>query len=60
MAVDSSRTIPCVGMVEAVLDASGFPARVSSHSTGDTQWPNRATLLIKFDKSVMARERFLS
>ncbi|KAJ3305649.1 TRAPP subunit trs31 [Kappamyces sp. JEL0829] len=39
------------GMVEAVLDASGFPARVTAHSTGDTTCPNRATILIKFDKS---------
>ncbi|KAI8811827.1 NO signaling/Golgi transport ligand-binding domain-containing protein [Cladochytrium replicatum] len=41
------------GIVEAVLDGSQFPARVSAHSTGTDQFPLRTTLLIKFDKSGM-------
>ncbi|KAI8811366.1 NO signaling/Golgi transport ligand-binding domain-containing protein [Cladochytrium replicatum] len=39
--------------LSAVLDGSQFPARVSAHSTGTDQFPLRAELLIKFDKSGM-------
>lgn len=48
------------GAVEAVLDGSGFPAHVTSHSTSTKEFPNRTTLLIKFDKSVVAREKVSS
>uniref|UniRef100_A0A8C4WX27 Trafficking protein particle complex subunit 5 n=1 Tax=Eptatretus burgeri TaxID=7764 RepID=A0A8C4WX27_EPTBU len=41
------------GIVEAVLVASGFPAKVTAH------WHKGTTLMIRFDESVMARERFL-
>ncbi|KAJ3046713.1 TRAPP subunit trs31 [Rhizophlyctis rosea] len=39
------------GIVEAILDGSQFPARVTAHATGNDQFPVRTTLLIKFDKS---------
>ncbi|KAI8844438.1 NO signaling/Golgi transport ligand-binding domain-containing protein [Chytriomyces cf. hyalinus JEL632] len=45
------------GVVEAVLDACHFPSRVTAHSTATDQFPSCMTLLIKFDKSVMQRER---
>ncbi|KAI8898922.1 NO signaling/Golgi transport ligand-binding domain-containing protein [Globomyces pollinis-pini] len=41
------------GIVEAVLDGSGFPAKVTAHSTGNATQLNRTTILIKFDKSGM-------
>jgi hypothetical protein len=44
------------GMVEAVLDSSGFPCQVTAHSTSTEVFPTRTTFLIKFDKTVMARE----
>uniref|UniRef100_A0A8B9GBP9 Trafficking protein particle complex subunit 5 n=1 Tax=Amazona collaria TaxID=241587 RepID=A0A8B9GBP9_9PSIT len=39
------------GLLEAVLGASGFPARVTAH------WHKGTTLMIKFEEAVMARER---
>ncbi|KAJ3416513.1 TRAPP subunit trs31 [Chytridiales sp. JEL 0842] len=45
------------GMIEAVLDGSHFPSRVTAHSTPTDQFPTRMTILIKFDKSVMIREK---
>eukprot|EP00842_Homolaphlyctis_polyrhiza_P003972 jgi/Hompol1/4576/HPOL_003721-RA len=55
------------GVVEAILDGcqfvrasyTGSPARVTAHSTGSDQHPCRTTILIKFDKSVMIREKAL-
>nr|KAJ3405364.1 TRAPP subunit trs31 [Polyrhizophydium stewartii] len=47
------------GIVEAVLDGCQFPARITAHSTGSEQFPSRTTILIKFDKSVMLREKAL-
>ncbi|KZV74712.1 TRAPP I complex [Peniophora sp. CONT] len=44
------------GMVEAVLDGLGFPARVTAHNTPNTDHPARTTILIKLDPSVLARE----
>ncbi|NWU93131.1 TPPC5 protein, partial [Upupa epops] len=41
------------GLVEAVLGASGFPAKVTAH------WHKGTTLMIKFDDAVVARERSL-
>ncbi|NXK78988.1 TPPC5 protein, partial [Amazona guildingii] len=38
------------GLLEAVLGASGFPARVTAH------WHKGTTLMIKFEEAVMARE----
>ncbi|KAJ3343156.1 TRAPP subunit trs31 [Gonapodya sp. JEL0774] len=45
------------GIVEAVLDGSQFPARVSAHSNPMEGYPGRTTLVIKFDRSVMEREK---
>ncbi|KAK0446425.1 TRAPP complex subunit trs31 [Desarmillaria tabescens] len=47
------------GIVEAVLDGLGFPARVTAHSTPTTQFPTRTTILIKLEKSVLEREELL-
>jgi hypothetical protein len=44
------------GIVESILDASQFPAKVTAHGTATVQHPTRTTLLIKFDSSVMKRE----
>ncbi|EGG05297.1 uncharacterized protein MELLADRAFT_28769, partial [Melampsora larici-populina 98AG31] len=43
------------GVVEASLDGLGFPARVTSHSAPSDEFPNRTTLLIKFEKESMQR-----
>lgn len=43
------------GVVEAVLDATGYPAKVSAHSTGNLTHPSRTTILIKFDKAGLKR-----
>ncbi|KAI8926611.1 NO signaling/Golgi transport ligand-binding domain-containing protein [Entophlyctis helioformis] len=47
------------GIVEAILDGCQFPARVTAHSTGNDQYPSRTTILIKFDKSVIVRDKAL-
>ncbi|KAI5120233.1 hypothetical protein M0805_000047 [Coniferiporia weirii] len=47
------------GIVEAVLDGLGFPARVTAHSTPTDTYPSRTTILIKLDKSVVEREEVL-
>ncbi|KAF9478714.1 transporter particle subunit trs31 [Pholiota conissans] len=47
------------GIVEAVLDGLSFPARVTSHNTPTVQYPNRTTILIKLEKSVLEREELL-
>jgi hypothetical protein len=41
------------GIVEAVLNATNFPAKVTAH------WHKGTTLMIKFEDSVLARERSL-
>lgn len=48
------------GMVEAALDGLGFPARVTAHTVSTAQFPNRTTILIKLDKSIMDREEALA
>jgi len=47
------------GVVEAVLDGLGFPARVTAHNTPTDQFPGRTTILIKLEKSVLDREEAL-
>ncbi|KAH7104181.1 TRAPP I complex [Auriculariales sp. MPI-PUGE-AT-0066] len=47
------------GMVEAVLDGLGFPARVTAHTVPTDAHPQRTTILIKLDKSVMEREEVM-
>ncbi|XP_015275279.1 PREDICTED: trafficking protein particle complex subunit 5 isoform X1 [Gekko japonicus] len=41
------------GIVEAMLTCSGFPAKVTAH------WHKGTTLMIKFDESVIARDKAL-
>ncbi|NWR60517.1 TPPC5 protein, partial [Bucorvus abyssinicus] len=41
------------GLVEAVLTASGFPAKVTAH------WHKGTTLMIKFEEAVIARDKSL-
>eukprot|EP01127_Copromyxa_protea_P015725 TRINITY_DN4573_c0_g1_i1.p1 TRINITY_DN4573_c0_g1~~TRINITY_DN4573_c0_g1_i1.p1 ORF type:complete len:211 (-),score=49.77 TRINITY_DN4573_c0_g1_i1:279-848(-) len=46
------------GLVEGLLDAAEFPARVSTHSVSvDTQKTPRTVILIEFNASVLAREQ---
>lgn len=49
------------GMVRGMLDAAGFPARVSAHFVESTQQRSRptTTILVKFDKVVMQRQAYL-
>ncbi|KAF8557378.1 TRAPP I complex [Imleria badia] len=47
------------GIVEAVLDGLGFPARVTAHNTPTQQYPSRTTILIKLEQSVLEREQVL-
>ncbi|KAF9243725.1 NO signaling/Golgi transport ligand-binding domain-containing protein [Melanogaster broomeanus] len=47
------------GIVEAVLDGLGFPARVTAHNTPTDQYPSQTTILIKLEKSVLEREELL-
>ncbi|KAJ3713504.1 NO signaling/Golgi transport ligand-binding domain-containing protein [Lentinula raphanica] len=47
------------GIVEAVLDGLGFPARVTAHHTPTSTYPTRTTILIKLEKSVLDREDIL-
>jgi len=44
------------GIVEAVLDGLGFPARVTAHSVPTDAYPLRTTILIKLDPVVLERE----
>ncbi|KAF8525224.1 TRAPP complex subunit trs31 [Hysterangium stoloniferum] len=44
------------GIVEAVLDGLGFPARVTAHSVPTDAYPSRTTILVKFQKEVLERE----
>ncbi|KAF8588461.1 TRAPP I complex [Ramaria rubella] len=44
------------GIVEAVLDGLGFPARVTAHSVPTDAFPARTTILVKLQKEVMERE----
>ncbi|KAJ3374837.1 hypothetical protein AMAG_13523 [Allomyces macrogynus ATCC 38327] len=48
------------GIVEAMLDGSGFPARVTAHTVPVAGFPFRTTILIKFDAKVMEREKRLA
>ncbi|BGP18642.1 hypothetical protein JCM10213_004192 [Rhodosporidiobolus nylandii] len=44
------------GIIEAVMDGAGFPARVTAHSVPSAQHPRRTVILIKLDPEVLARE----
>jgi len=47
------------GIIEAVLDGSLFPARVTAHSVPTDQWPGKTVYLVKFEESVLEREAVL-
>ncbi|KAM0756471.1 TRAPP I complex [Meredithblackwellia eburnea MCA 4105] len=44
------------GIVEAVMDGAGFPARVTAHSVPEPSHPRKTVILIKLDPEVLARE----
>lgn len=44
------------GIVEGALDGLGFPARVTAHSVPTDAYPDRTTILIKLDRTVIERE----
>ena len=47
------------GIIEAILDGSLFPSRVTAHSVPTEQHPLKTVFLIKFDNSVLERESML-
>ncbi|KAK9475123.1 NO signaling/Golgi transport ligand-binding domain-containing protein [Dipodascopsis tothii] len=47
------------GVVEAVLDSSQFPARVTAHSVPTDALPLKTVFLIKFDAAVIEREQYV-
>ncbi|KAJ9604306.1 Trafficking protein particle complex subunit 31 [Cladophialophora chaetospira] len=47
------------GIIEGLCDAAGFSCKASAHNTGTDVWPNRTVFLIKFEESVLEREREL-
>ncbi|KAA8912880.1 NO signaling/Golgi transport ligand-binding domain-containing protein [Sphaerosporella brunnea] len=47
------------GIIEAVLDGSLFPCRVTAHSVFSEQFPFKTVFLIKFEESVLEREAVL-
>ncbi|BFZ55140.1 Trafficking protein particle complex subunit 5 [Savitreella phatthalungensis] len=47
------------GIIEGVLTSGNFPCKVSAHSVGTDQIPDRTVFLIKLDPSVMEREEYL-
>ncbi|ETI21482.1 hypothetical protein G647_07829 [Cladophialophora carrionii CBS 160.54] len=47
------------GIIEGVCDAAGFACKASAHNTSTDVWPNRTVFLIKFEESVLEREREL-
>jgi hypothetical protein len=48
------------GIIEAVLDGSQFPARVTAHSVPSDQFPAKTVFLIKFEPVVLEREEVLT
>ncbi|PVU94117.1 hypothetical protein BB559_003087 [Furculomyces boomerangus] len=53
---------PCsfvAGIVEAILDSCQCPARVTAHTVPVDGKPHRTVILMKIDKSVLAREERL-
>ncbi|KAK5449873.1 Trafficking protein particle complex subunit 31 [Exophiala xenobiotica] len=47
------------GIIEGVCDGAGFECKASAHNTGTDVWPSRTVFLIKFEESVLEREREL-
>ncbi|KAK4700315.1 trafficking protein particle complex subunit 5, partial [Phenoliferia sp. Uapishka_3] len=48
------------GIIEAVMDGAGFPARVTAHTVPTISHPRRTVILIKLDPEVLAREAAMS
>lgn len=48
------------GIIEAVLDGSLFPSKVTAHSVPTEQWPQKTVFLIKFEQGVLDREQVLT
>ncbi|CAG8605996.1 2588_t:CDS:2 [Ambispora gerdemannii] len=47
------------GIVEAILDGTQFPSRVTAHSNPIDGFPLRATILVKLDREILQREEQL-
>ncbi|KIW21444.1 hypothetical protein PV08_02024 [Exophiala spinifera] len=47
------------GIIEGVCDGAGFECKASAHNTATDVWPNRTVFLIKFEDSVLEREKEL-
>ncbi|QSL66856.1 hypothetical protein MERGE_001243 [Pneumocystis wakefieldiae] len=47
------------GIVEAIMDGSQFPSKVTAHSVPTQGFPNRTVILIKINESVLEREKYL-
>ncbi|KAG5437309.1 hypothetical protein PCANB_001102 [Pneumocystis canis] len=47
------------GIVEAIMDGSRFPSKVTAHSVPTHVFPNRTVILIKINESVLEREKYL-
>jgi len=47
------------GIIEGVCDGCGFEAKVSAHNQGNDLWPGKTVFLIRFEESVMEREKVL-
>lgn len=47
------------GIIEGVCDGAGFSCKASAHNTATDVWPNRTVFLIRFEDSVLEREKEL-
>ncbi|EMR08529.1 hypothetical protein PNEG_03010 [Pneumocystis murina B123] len=47
------------GIVEAIMDGSQFPSKVTAHSVPTQGFPNRTVILIKINESVIEKEKYL-
>lgn len=47
------------GIVEAILEGCCFPCKASVHNTPTDEFPQRTTILIKFDPSVIEKSKNL-
>ncbi|KAI5293850.1 Trafficking protein particle complex subunit 5 [Ascosphaera acerosa] len=47
------------GIIEGVCDGCGFEAKVSAHNQASEMWPCKTVFLVRFEPSVMEREKVL-
>ncbi|KAG4305034.1 hypothetical protein PORY_001709 [Pneumocystis oryctolagi] len=47
------------GIVEAIMDGSRFPSKVTAYSVPTHTFPNRTVILIKINENVLEREKYL-